>query len=166
MLNRWRRTVYTVIEAGGSGRAARIFDDFMVVLIVLNVIAVILESVPSIEAPFTREFKLFDIISVSIFAMEYAARIWASIEIPAVRQRGPFRGRLMFASRPSQIIDFLAFAPAVLSFIFPGIDLRFIRVFRLLRFLKQHSTWVFVWYRLAFGAAILLALATDRLSNP
>jgi voltage-gated potassium channel len=136
MLNRWRRTVYTVIEAGGSGRAARIFDHFMVVLIVLNVIAVILESVPSIEAPFTREFQLFDIVSVGIFAIEYAARIWASIEIPAVRQRGPFRGRLMFASRPSQIIDFLAFAPAFLSFIVPGIDLRFIRVFRLLRFLK------------------------------
>lgn len=136
MLNRWRRTVYTVIEAGGSGRAARIFDHFMVVLIVLNVIAVILESVPSIEAPFTREFQLFDIVSVGIFAIEYAARIWASIEIPAVRQRGPFRGRLMFASRPSQIVDFLAFAPAFLSFIVPGIDLRFIRVFRLLRFLK------------------------------
>lgn len=29
----------------------------------------------------------------------------------------------------------------------------------LLNFLKQHSTWVFVWYRLAFGVAILLALA-------
>lgn len=29
----------------------------------------------------------------------------------------------------------------------------------LLNFLKQHSTWIFVWYRLAFGAAILLALA-------
>jgi voltage-gated potassium channel len=136
MLNRWRRTVYTVIEAGGSGHAARIFDDFMVVLIVLNVIAVILESVPAIEAPFTREFQLFNIVSVGIFAIEYAARIWASIEIPAVRQRGPFRGRLMFASRPSQIIDFLAFAPAFMSFILPGIDLRLIRVFRLLRFLK------------------------------
>ncbi len=136
MLTRWRRTVYTVIEAGGSGRASRIFDHFMVVLIVLNVIAVILESVPSIEAPFSREFRFFDMVSVTIFAVEFAARIWASIEIPAVRQRGAFRGRLMFACRPSQIIDFLAFAPAFLSFIFPGIDLRFIRVFRLLRFLK------------------------------
>jgi voltage-gated potassium channel len=42
----------------------------------------------------------------------------------------------MFATRPSQIIDFLAFAPAFLSFIVPAADLRFIRVFRLLRFLK------------------------------
>ncbi len=35
----------------------------------------------------------------------------------------------------------------------------------LLRFLKQYSTWVFVWYRLAFGTAILLALATGRMQN-
>jgi voltage-gated potassium channel len=136
MLNRWRRTVYTVIEAGGSGRSARVFDDFMVVLIVLNVIAVILESVPSIEQPLSTAFRVFDIMSVTIFAIEYAARIWVSVEIPAVRQRGPLGGRLMFASRPSQIIDFLAFAPAFLSFILPAADLRFIRVFRLLRFLK------------------------------
>lgn len=35
----------------------------------------------------------------------------------------------------------------------------------LISFLKQHSTWIFVWYRLAFGAAILLALATGKMQN-
>ena len=29
----------------------------------------------------------------------------------------------------------------------------------LLKFLQRRSTWVFVWYRLAFGAVILLAIA-------
>ena len=42
----------------------------------------------------------------------------------------------MFASRPSQIIDFLAFAPSYLSLMMPGMDLRVLRMFRLLRFLK------------------------------
>lgn len=41
----------------------------------------------------------------------------------------------------------------------------YLAIFWLIRFLKQHSTWVFVWYRLAFGAAILLALATGRMPN-
>jgi undecaprenyl-diphosphatase len=41
----------------------------------------------------------------------------------------------------------------------------YLAIFWLIRFLKQHSTWVFVWYRLAFGAAILLALASGRLQN-
>jgi undecaprenyl-diphosphatase len=41
----------------------------------------------------------------------------------------------------------------------------YMAIFWLIRFLKQHSTWVFVWYRLAFGAAILLALATGKMQN-
>ncbi|KJH69689.1 undecaprenyl-diphosphate phosphatase [Aliterella atlantica] len=35
----------------------------------------------------------------------------------------------------------------------------------LLRFLQTQNTWVFVWYRLAFGAAILGAIATKLLPN-
>jgi undecaprenyl-diphosphatase len=41
----------------------------------------------------------------------------------------------------------------------------YLAIFWLIRFLKQHSTWIFVWYRLAFGAAILLALATGKMQN-
>ncbi len=35
----------------------------------------------------------------------------------------------------------------------------------LLRFLQNKSTWIFVWYRLAFGLAILLSLATNLMKN-
>lgn len=35
----------------------------------------------------------------------------------------------------------------------------------LLRFLQTQNTWIFVWYRLAFGAAILTAIATGILKN-
>lgn len=35
----------------------------------------------------------------------------------------------------------------------------------LLRFLQTQNTWVFVWYRLAFGAAILGAIATRLIPN-
>jgi undecaprenyl-diphosphatase len=41
----------------------------------------------------------------------------------------------------------------------------YLAIFWLIRFLKQHSTWVFVWYRLAFGVAILLAIATGKVQN-
>ncbi len=132
----WRRWCYNVVEAGGSSAGARFFDDFMVGLIILNVLAVILESVPSIQKPFEMEFYVFDFVSIIIFTIEYVVRLWASIEIPAIKHRGAFYGRLTFASRPSQIIDFLAFAPSYLSFFMPGLDLRVLRMFRLLRFLK------------------------------
>jgi len=35
----------------------------------------------------------------------------------------------------------------------------------LLRYLQNHNTWVFVWYRLGFGIAILLGLAVGFLKN-
>jgi len=35
----------------------------------------------------------------------------------------------------------------------------------LLRFLQTQNTWVFVWYRLAFGLSILLAVANGLLKN-
>ncbi len=35
----------------------------------------------------------------------------------------------------------------------------------LIEFLKKHSTWVFVWYRLAFGALLLAAMAFGKLEN-
>ncbi|MBI1210907.1 MAG: cyclic nucleotide-binding domain-containing protein [Alphaproteobacteria bacterium] len=134
---RLRRRLYTVLEAGGSTTAAYVFDQFMVILIVFNVLAVILESVASIHKEFSHEFFVFDIISVAIFTVEYIGRLWVSIEIPAIRQRGPFFGRLVFASRFSMIVDFFAFAPSYLSvFMLAGLDLRVLRVFRLLRFLK------------------------------
>jgi voltage-gated potassium channel len=169
----WRRWVYLTIEAGGSNTAARYFDDFMVVLILANVLAVILESVPSIHAAFATAFLVFDVVSVGIFTIEYALRLWASIEIPAIRQRGPVFGRLMFAGRPSQIIDFLAFAPTYLSLIMPAADLRVLRMFRLLRFLKlvrYSPAMVTLWRALyeerrALVGAVILMIGTAVFSG-
>ena len=136
-IGRLRHRLYIVLEAGGSTPAAYAFDQFMVLLIIFNVLAVILESVPSYHASFAREFFVFDVISIAIFTVEYVLRLWVSIEIPAVRQRGSLAGRVMFASRFSMIIDFLAIGPTYFAiFLLPGADLRILRVFRLMRFLK------------------------------
>src|SRR5262245_36053515 len=90
-----RRQVYLALEA--SSPSTSIVDNLLVVLIVGNILAVVLESVPAIQAAYAWEFSLFDAISVTFFTLEYIARLWASIEIPAIRARGPWRGRLTFA---------------------------------------------------------------------
>lgn len=41
----------------------------------------------------------------------------------------------------------------------------YVAIAGLLRYLKNRNTWIFVWYRLAFGVAILTALATNFLKN-
>ena len=136
-LGRLRHRLYSLLEAGGSTPTAAAFDQFMVGLISLNVFAVVLESVPSIERQFGTEFFAFEVVSIAIFTIEYLARLWVAIEIPIVRQRGPIVGRLMFASRFSMLVDLFAFAPFyIAALIVGGIDLRVLRVFRLLRFMK------------------------------
>ncbi|WP_293146111.1 MULTISPECIES: undecaprenyl-diphosphate phosphatase [unclassified Microcoleus] len=42
----------------------------------------------------------------------------------------------------------------------------YISIAWLMKFLQTQNTWVFVWYRLAFGVAILTALAGGVLQNP
>lgn len=41
----------------------------------------------------------------------------------------------------------------------------YIAIAWLLRYLQTQNTWIFVWYRLAFGVAILCAIATGLLEN-
>jgi undecaprenyl-diphosphatase len=41
----------------------------------------------------------------------------------------------------------------------------YISIAWLLRYLQTKNTWIFVWYRLAFGATILSAIAAGMLKN-
>ncbi len=121
---------------GLSGnRAAGLFDGFMVGLIILNVVAVSLETVPDITRQYRLEFLAFEIFSLLIFCMEYLLRVWVCVEYrpdPDEKGKGPFR--LHFITSPLMVIDFLAIAPSLLFVV--GIDLRLLRIFRLLRLFK------------------------------
>ena len=50
----------------------------LIALIAINVTTVILETVDSIEARFHMTFWVIEIVSVAVFSVEYAARVWAS----------------------------------------------------------------------------------------
>lgn len=49
--------------------------------------------------------------------------------------------------------------------IFSSFIFSYVSIAWLLRFLQRQSTWVFVWYRLAFGAALLAAFAGGMFQN-
>ena len=132
-----RKRVYRVLEAGHLANIrVLLFDAFLIILILANVFAVTAESVPEIRIPYQHDFDVFEWISVAIFAAEYCLRLWVSIEDPRYGAYGPLRGRLRYALSPIMIIDFLSFAPTILSFFIPLIDLRVLRLFRLLRLMK------------------------------
>ncbi len=120
---------------------SRAVDGFLITLIILNVLAVILESVPSIETGYRPWFFWFELASVAIFTIEYATRIWCTIERSEESKAAPWRARLAHVLKPIALADLLAILPFYLSGIIQ-MDLRMLRVLRLLRVLKlsRYST--------------------------
>ena len=132
-----RRRVYLVLEGGRAGGVlGGLVETFLIILILLNVIGFTLQSVPSIRHLYWFDLSAFEIVSVAIFSIEYALRLWVSAEDPIISELGPWRGRLRAALKPLLLIDFLAVAPVYFTMFFPFLDLRFLRLVRLLRLLK------------------------------
>lgn len=131
-----RRRIHLVLEGRAGGTAGLIFETVLITLIVLNVLAVALDSVPAINAAHQVAFTWFEVLSVGLFTIEYALRLWTAPEEARVRRRGAVLGRLVYAGQPLMIIDLLAIAPAYVTIFIPFVDLRVLRLFRLLRLLK------------------------------
>lgn len=131
-----RRRVYEILEVGhGDDLMSRLVDGFLIVMIVTNVAALCIETVPHIERDYGHWLHYFDLFSVGVFTIEYLSRLWIAVEVPFLSRMPAWRARLSFARRPYQVIDLLAILPFYLGHLF-GLDLRVLRVFRLLRFLK------------------------------
>ena len=133
---RVRKRVWEVLEIAQPGDGqSRAFDLAIRGLIALNVLSVILETVPEVDASAGVWLRWFDVFSVAVFSVEYVFRVWSSVEGPA--HRGPVSGRIRFALTPLLIIDLLAILPFFLPM--AGVDLRIlrgVRLFRLFRILK------------------------------
>lgn len=106
------------------------FDRVIIALITLNVLAVVLESVSAFHARYDAWLRAFELVSVGVFAGEYALRLWSIVDDP--RYAHPVLGRLRFMVTPLAIVDLLVILPVLLV----AVDLRFLRALRLLRLLK------------------------------
>jgi voltage-gated potassium channel len=131
-----RQRIYAIIEsADADDDASRRADIGIMSLIVLNVLAVVLESVSSISNAYSAEFYWFEAFSVTVFSIEYILRLW-SCEDPALIGSGmTLKARLRYAFSFHGVIDLVAILPFYLG-MFINADLRFLRALRLIRILK------------------------------
>ncbi len=124
-------------EIVGDKHWDKIINVFIIVLIILNVIAVILETVPEFhdQPNEKRFFYYFDLISVIIFTVEYILRVWSSNH--EEKYKHSIWGRLKYMVSPGALIDLVAILPFFLHIFFGmGIDLREVRMLRLFRVLR------------------------------
>lgn len=124
---RWRRTLHEVVFEAETP-AGRAFDIVLIVLILLSILAVLLESVPSVRLGWGRELQWFEWTITILFTLEYVLRL-VSVERP------PAYARSFFG-----VVDLLSVLPTYLSLLFPGAQsllvirsLRLLRIFRVLK---------------------------------
>jgi voltage-gated potassium channel len=125
--NNWRNTLYVIIFEAESP-AGKLFDEILILAILLSIIVVMLDSVSSIAVRYGDLFYTLEWIFTILFTVEYFLR-------------------LICVGRPSRyatsffgIIDLLAILPTYLSLMLPGSQyllvirsLRLLRVFRVLK---------------------------------
>lgn len=141
-----QKILRTLNKADDKDILSKRFDQFIMALILLNVAAVIIETVDSIKSNYKLVFEYFEIFSVIVFSIEYIVRVWACTAIE--KYKHPIWGRLKYMISVEAIIDLLAILPFYLPYLINHADGRIIRVLRLFRLFRIFKMGR---YSLAFG---------------
>ncbi len=141
-----QKILRTLDKAEDKDIVSKRFDQFIMALILLNVAAVIVETVDSIHDKYEIVFQYFEIFSVIVFSIEYLIRLWACTAIE--KYKHPVFGRLRYMITAEAIIDLLAIIPFYLPFLINHADGRIVRVLRLFRLFRIFKMGR---YSLAFG---------------
>lgn len=134
-----------IFEAHTPAGAA--FDVGLIIAIVLSVIVVLLDTVPSIHASYGSTLYVLEWAFTLFFTAEYALRLWS------INNRG------LYARSFYGVVDLLSILPTYLSLFIPGAQsflvirvLRVLRVFRVLRLVQFVGE----------GEMLMTALANSR----
>jgi len=135
-VNRKRR-IHDIIQIGNKYDFwSRFFDYFIVTVIVSNIAATFLETFDELSDYYVL-FTMIEAVTVCIFCVEYALRIWtADILYP---DKGRVGARLRFLWSFDGIVDLLTILP--FFFLSGFIVFRMLRVVRILRLFRINSQY-------------------------
>lgn len=125
-----QRRVHEVIFEADTP-AGKTFDVFLIVCILLSVLAVMVDTVPSITPAQSTLLHKAEWGFTIFFTIEYLLRLWC-VKSPR-----------MYATSFFGVIDVVAILPTYLALLFPGAEymlmIRFLRVLRVFRVLGMNS---------------------------
>ncbi|MCD6596336.1 MAG: ion transporter [Bacteroidales bacterium] len=133
MQSKLKQKLYEIIFKADT-RPGKIFDISLLSLIIISILAVMLESVSSIDSRYGTALNIIEWVVTFFFSVEYILRIWI------VKQ--PRKYIFSFYG----IIDLMAILPSFLEIFFAGAHgmiiiraLRLLRVFRLFKLTRYTS---------------------------
>lgn len=136
-------------------------DRLITLVILLSVTEIILESVDSIGSVYGAQLAMFETFSVAFFTLEFLLRLWSN---GARHSDSDWKGRKDYIFSFHGLVDIISILPFYLQVLFPGADLRVLRLLRLTRLLKlsHYSTAIedlasaIYAERRSFGAVVYL----------
>lgn len=131
---RMRSQLHDLLEnPPGNNRAALFLQVFLALMVIINTLAVVIYTVPSIEAGYWLPLNLIMTGCLLVFAAEYLLRLWACTDAPTFSRR--MGDRLRYAASFYLIIDLVSILPLFFPLFFPR-DFALLRAFRLLSIFK------------------------------
>ena len=141
-LSGWRLRLYTVIFEADT-RAGRLFDKWLIAVILASIVVVVVDSVQSVGPVHHTVFAWMEWMFTLAFTLEYVARL--------VCVRRPWRYALSFYG----VIDLLALLPTYVALLVPEVHaLIDVRVLRLLRVFRIFKLTAYVSEYQALGHAL------------
>jgi voltage-gated potassium channel len=124
---KWREELYRIIFESDTPAGKR-FDEVLILSIVLSVVAVMMDSVRSVNVRYGDYLYAAEWFFTILFSVEYGLRIFSAPR------------RLSYITSFFGLVDLFAILPTYLSLLFPGsqylIVIRMLRVLRIFRILK------------------------------
>jgi voltage-gated potassium channel len=128
-----RHSLYCELDPSARAKTGLSLTNRVVgLLIIASAALAVLETEPVVTAGRQIWFTAFEWLATVAFAIEYAARVWVSVENPKYGRGAA--GRFKYVTSPAAVMDLLAVAPILLTF--AGSETFLLRLFRLVRILR------------------------------
>ena len=130
-----KRRIFDIIQIGNkSDLPSRIFDYFLVVVIILNILTLFLQTFDQL-AHYTAVFRIIELWTMGIFCLEYILRIWTSEYLFPKESRAKAVVKFIFSF--DGIVDLCTILP---FFYFSGfVAFRMLRVVRILHLFRINA---------------------------
>ena len=132
-----KEKIFNIIQIGDkSNRVSRMFDIFITITIVANILITFMQTFPELSF-LSGVFRVMEYITIVIFCVEYALRIWTAEYLYPDRSRSG--ARLRFLVSFDGVVDLLTIIPAF--FLSGFVIFRMLRVARIFHLFRLNAKY-------------------------